>query len=186
MSEPAAKKASYEDLYRIPENKIGEIIDGQLVVTPRPSGRHSNAASILGGEIIPPFRLGRGGPGGWIILFEHEIMLGENLLVPDFSGWKKERFPAWPQESWISVAPDWVCEILSPSTARADKVLKMPIYAQYQVHYLWLVDPMARTLDAFRLESGNWVLLASFAENDKVRIEPFEEIELALENLWID
>ena len=186
MAEPARRKATYEDLYTIPENATGEIIDGELVVTPRPSARHTLTASVLGSEIGPPYHLGRGGPGGWIILDETEIMLGEHLLVPDLAGWRKERFPGLPKDNWISVAPDWVCEILSPSTARLDKVRKMPIYAQHQVPWLWLIDPASRTLEVFALASGKWMLLAAFAEDDQVRAEPFADIEIELKNLWLD
>ena len=186
MAEPAKQKATYDDLYAIPENTTGEIIDGELFVTPRPARRHVHAASTLGGEIVPPFHFGRGGgPGGWIIYHEPELQLGEHTLVPDLAGWRKERFSAQPDEVGITVPPDWVCEILSPSTVRMDKVRKMPIYAQYGVRHLWLVEPLARTLDVFKLESQRWSLLATFTENDKVRIEPFQEIEMELGNLWV-
>jgi Uma2 family endonuclease len=185
MIEPVRKKAVYDDLFTLPENMIGEIIDGELIASPRPSSRHAYAASILGGEIVQPFHFGRGGgPGGWIILDETEILLGEHLLVPDLAGWRRERLPAPPRENWISVSPDWVCEILSPSTLRTDKIRKMPIYAQYDVAHLWLIDPFPKTLDVFKLAAGKWVLLASFVEDDKVRAEPFQEIEIELENLW--
>jgi Uma2 family endonuclease len=127
MADPAKKRATYEDLFGIPENAVGEIIDGELVFTPRPTARHTLAASVLGGEVMAPYHLGRGGPGGWIILDETEILLGDHLLVPDLAGWRRERFPGLPRENWIAVSPDWVCEILSPSTARLDKVHKMPI-----------------------------------------------------------
>jgi Uma2 family endonuclease len=186
MSEPAKKRATYEDLFSIPENAVGEIIDGELFVSPRPKARHSHAASVLGGEVLPPYHLGRGGPGGWVILHETEILLGENLLVPDLAGWRRERFPGEPEENWIAVSPDWVCEILSPSTARLDKVRKMPIYAQYEVPYLWLVDPAAKTLDVFALAAGRWMLLAAFAEDDTVRADPFAEIEINLKELWLE
>ncbi len=127
MSDPAHKPATYEDLYDIPENMIGEIIDGELIVTPRPSRRHTLAASRLGSELIPPYDFGRGGgPGGWIIIIEPEIRLGDDTMVPDLAGWKKERFPIEEDHNWISVAPVWVCEILSPNTFRTDKVKKCP------------------------------------------------------------
>lgn len=186
MGEPAKKKATYDDLYTIPENTTGEIIDGELFVTPRPGARHTYASSVLGAEVVPAYHSGRGGPGGWIILDETEILLGEHLLVPDLAGWRRERFPGAPKDNWISVSPDWVCEVLSPRTARLDKVRKMPIYAQYAVPYLWLVDPAARTLDVFELATGKWVLLEAFAEDDKVRAEPFGEIEIELKNLWLE
>jgi Uma2 family endonuclease len=186
MSELAKKKATYEDLYSIPENMTGEIINGELIVTPRPAPKHIRTASVLGSKIMPPYDFGEGGgPGGWIFLIEVEVQLGEHTVVPDLAGWKKERFPKNLEHNYISVAPDWVCEILSPSTFRADKVKKMPIYAHYGVGHIWLIDPVAMTMDAFRLESGKWVLLGSFSENDKVRADPFQEIEIHLEDLWI-
>jgi len=186
MSEPAKKKATYEDLYSVPENMTGEIINGELIVTPRPSRKHTLAASVLGGEIIPPYYLGQGGgPGGWIIIIEPEIGLEEHTIVPDLAGWKRERFPIEEDHNWISAAPDWVCEILSPGTFRTDKIKKMPIYAHHDVSHIWLIDPVAMTMDAFRLEFGRWFLLGSFAENDKVRVEPFQEIEFNLGDLWV-
>jgi len=186
MAEPAKKKAGYEDLYGVPENMTGEIIAGELTVTPRPSPRHSNASFALSSRLGPPYRFGEGGPGGWIILLEQEILLGEHLLVPDFSGWRKERFPGVPQENWISVAPDWVCEILSPATMRLDRTRKLPIYAQHGLPVLWLIDPIAMTLEVLKLESGKWVLLGAYGENDRVRVEPFQEIELDLGHFWME
>ena len=187
MGEAVKKTAVYEDLYAIPENMTGEIINGELIVTPRPSVRHMITASVLGGKLTPPYYFGEGGgPGGWIILYETEIMLGDELLVPDFAGWRKERFPGVPKENWISVPPDWVCEILSPSTMRVDRIRKMPIYARYSITHLWLMDPVARTLEVFRLESEHWSMVAAFAENEKVRAEPFQEIEFDLGHFWMD
>ncbi|GLI33526.1 Uma2 family endonuclease [Desulforhabdus amnigena] len=186
MSETALKKVTYEDLYSIPENAVGEIIDGELVVTPRPSRRHTFASSALDKEIGPPYQFGRGGgPGGWIIIIEPEISLGEDILVPDLAGWKKERFPYSEETNWISVPPDWVCEVLSPGTVRTDRTRKMPIYARHGVSHLWLMDPEAEMIEVFRLESGRWALLGVFAENDRMKAEPFEEIELALNDLWL-
>jgi Uma2 family endonuclease len=185
MSIPAKKKVTYEDLYGIPENMVGEIIDGELSVAPRPSRKHVYAESVLGGKLNPPYQFGEaGGPGGWIILNEPELSLGEHILVPDLAGWKKERLAALSEENWISVPPDWVCEILSPGTLRLDKVRKMPIYAEHGVPYLWLIDPNAKTLDVFRLESGKWLLLASHIENDEVCCEPFQEVRIDLGDLW--
>jgi Uma2 family endonuclease len=187
MSEPARKGATYDDLHHIPENMTGEIIGGELLVTPRPSFEQAHAESVLGSELLPPYEFGRGGgPGGWIILLEPEIWLGEHVLVPDLAGWKRERLWGLPKTEWRSVPPDWVCEIVSPSTARTDKVRKMPVYAQQAVPHLWLVDPANRTLDVFKLESGKWTLLASFVENDGVRAEPFQEIAIELGNLWLE
>jgi Uma2 family endonuclease len=186
MSEPAKKKANYDDLFNIPENMTGEIINGELVVTPRPSKGHALASSYLGGEVIPPYCHGRGGgPGGWVILDEPEIKFGENIIVPDLAGWRRERFPVNEEQNWVSVCPNWICEVLSHSTARMDRVQKMRIFAKHEVGHVWLLDPVLMTLEVFRLESGRWSLLDAFSENDKVRAEPFQEIEIDLNVLWL-
>ncbi|MEW6267545.1 MAG: Uma2 family endonuclease [Thermodesulfobacteriota bacterium] len=185
MSRPAQRKAVYDDLYTLPENMTGEIIEGELHAFPRPHSRHSSIEFALGLELGALYRFGRGGgPGGWIFLREPEVMLGENLLVPDVAGWRQERLPSPPKENWISVAPDWVCEIQSPSTFRIDRVRKMPIYAAHGVPYLWLIDPVAKLLETFKLKDGAWMVLGNYAENDKVRVEPFQEVEIDLANLW--
>ncbi len=186
MAESTRSRATYEDLFGIPENMTGEIIDGEMIATPRPSRRHVYVSSALGGELTPPYQFGRGGgPGGWIILVEPEIKLGEDILVPDLGGWRKERFPKEEQTNWISVPPDWVCEVLSPRTMRIDKIRKMPVYAKNGVKHLWLIDPVAKSLDVFRLESGKWIVAGFYAEDDKARPEPFQEIEIELANLWL-
>ena len=184
MPELAKKKATYDDLYSVPENMIGEIINGELVVTPGPSRKHVFTATALGNELGPPYQFGRGGPGGWVILIESEIGLGEHIMVPDRAGWEEERYPDEEPHNWISVAPDWICEVLSPGTRRRDRVEKMPIYTQYEVPHLWLVDPVDETLEVFRLKEGEWVVAGLFAENAKVRAEPFTEIEINLSDLW--
>jgi Uma2 family endonuclease len=186
MSEAAKKRATYEHLYMLPENVVGEIIDGELVTAPRPIRIHAVAASRMGGEIIPPYDFGRGGgPGGWVILMEPEIALGENIVVPDLAGWKKERFPMEEPHNWISVVPEWICEVLSPATAVKDRVIKMPLYARHEVKHLWLLNPDLRTLEVFVLENSRWVLAGVFAQSAKVRAEPFGELELDLSVLWL-
>ena len=185
MPEPAKNRASYEDLTSLPDNVVGEIVDGELIVTPRPARRHIDAAASLGGELIPSYRFGRGGPGGWIIYHEPEVHFGDDVLVPDLAGWRKERLTTAPEEHRFADAPDWICEILSPATIRIDRVKKMRIYAQHAVPHVWIIDPAARTLDIFRLESGKWLLLDTFAEDDKVRAEPFQEIEIELGKFWV-
>ena len=186
MAELAKRRAAYEDLYAVPENMTGEIIDGELVATPRPSSKHNLATFALSQELGPPFYKGHGGPGGWIFLIETEIRFDEdNLLVPDLAGWKVERFPGHPETNWLTVPPDWVCEILSPSSVRADRTEKMPTYARYGVGHIWLVDPVVKMVEVFRSESGRWLLLGTFAEDDKMRAEPFDEIEIGLNDLWL-
>lgn len=187
MTESAKKRAVYEDLFSIPENTTGEIINGQLIVTPRPSRKHAVVTSRLGGELIPPYDFGRGGgPGGWVILVEPEISFGEDLLVPDMAGWKKERFPTDEPHNWISAAPDWVCEILSPGTARLDRVEKMPLYARHGVSHAWLIDPLLKTLEVFRFEAEKWMVPGVHGGTAKVCAEPFSEIEIDLGLLWLE
>ena len=186
MSQSAGAVATYEDLYTIPDNMTGEIIDGKLIVTPRPSRKHGYAASSLG-RLLPPLRFAEGGgPSDWVFIAEPEIAFDQDLLAPDIAGWKRERFPVEEDHNWISAAPDWVCEVLSPSTARTDKTAKMPIYARARVPYLWLLDPLARTLDVFRLTEGQWLVAGLYAGNDKVRAEPFQAVEIELGLLWLE
>lgn len=187
MPEPAKERATYKDLYDIPENMTGEIINGELIVTPRPSRKHGYTATALGVEIASPYQFGRsGGPGGWVFIIEPEIGFGEHILVPDLAGWREERYPEEEPHNWISVVPDWLCEVLSPDSQRRDKMEKMPIYARYGVTYLWLIDPIVKTLDVFRLEHDNWVVAGLYVEDVMVRAEPFTEIEFSLSNLWQD
>ena len=184
MAQRARRKARYEDLCNLPDHLVGEIVNGELVATPRPLYRHGRVAAGLMEEVGPPYQRGRGGPGGWWILPEPEIHLGDHVLVPDLAGWRRERMPALPEGNWTSLPPDWVCEILSPGTVRLDRVIKVPIYGESRVGFLWLVDPGNRSLEVFRLEANRWLLLGSFAETDKARAEPFQEIEIDLADLW--
>ncbi|PIU31461.1 MAG: hypothetical protein COT06_08030 [Syntrophobacteraceae bacterium CG07_land_8_20_14_0_80_61_8] len=185
MSEPAKKKATYEDLWNLPENLIGEIIGGELVATPRPARKHGFVATALAGEIIPPYQRGRDrGPGGWIFIVEPEIGFGDDIMVPDLAGWKAERFPWEEDHNWISVVPDWLCEVLSPATFRLDRTSKMSIYAKYGVGHAWLIDPIATVLEVYRLESGCWTLLGAFGGDEIVRVEPFAVIEISLADWW--
>jgi Uma2 family endonuclease len=184
MAEPAKKRVTYEDLFTIPENTTGEIIGGELIVSPRPSRKHVYAASTLGSEIGPAYHTGRGGPGGWIILIEPEIGLGEDILVPDLAGWKRERLPASEEHNWISVSPDWICEIISPRTVRTDRVKKVRVYAQHKIPHLWLIDPIHKTLETYRFQSGSFMLAGVYEGNEKVRAEPFPEVEIDLSILW--
>jgi Uma2 family endonuclease len=181
-----ADRPILEDLYNLPENMRGEIINGELIVTPRPARRHVEAAASLGGELVPPYRFGRGGPGGWIILDEPELHLEKDILIPDLAGWRKERLSTAPEEHRFTVPPDWVCEILSPKTARNDRIKKMRIYALHEVQSTWLIDLIVKTLEVFRLESGRWFLLNAFEQNDQVRAEPFQEVEIDIGNLWLE
>jgi Uma2 family endonuclease len=181
---PVKGRATYDDLLQVPEHRVAEIVDGDLHVSPRPASRHALAASVLGSHLGPPFHHGRGGPGGWWILFEPELHFADDIVVPDLAGWRRERMPEFPDTAAFSLAPDWVCEVVSPGTERLDRAKKMPVYAREQVSYLWLVNPVARTLEVYRLADGRWLLLATYEGATPVRAEPFDAIELGLAPLW--
>jgi Uma2 family endonuclease len=182
----AMKRATYEDVLNAPENKVAEILDGELVLSPRPALRHARASSRLGGHLDGPFDRGRGGPGGWLVLDEPELHLGEHVLVPDLAGWRRERLPSVPDAPWIDLAPDWVCEVLSPSTARIDRGRKLRIYAEAAVSHLWLLDPLEQTLEVLRLRDGAWTIVDVLTGKATVRAVPFDAIELELGELWPD
>ena len=186
MAQPGRRRppATYEDLLAVPDHLVAEIVDGELYAPPRPAPRHADASSALGGLLHGPFDRGRGGPGGWRILFEPELHLERDVLVPDLAGWRRERLPALPDEAFFSVATDWVCEVLSPRTAALDRVKKLTVYARAHVSHAWLVDPIAQTLEALRLENARWVIMVTCAGSDVVRLPPFDEIELDLGVLW--
>jgi Uma2 family endonuclease len=181
------KRATYEDVLNAPENKVAEILDGELVLSPRPALRHARAASRLGAFLGDPFDRGRGGPGGWTLLDEPELHLGEHVvIVPDMAGWRLERLPVVPDAPWLDLAPDWVCEVLSPSTARIDRGHKLRIYGRAGVGHLWLLDPIEQTLEVLRLREGAWTILDVLTGKATVRAEPFDAIELELGALWPD
>jgi len=177
----------YEQLLALPENLTGEIIDGKLYTQPRPKGRHNVAGSSMGASLLPPFQRGKDGPGGWWILDEPEVHFVRDTVVvaPDLAGWRRERMPEIPEDHRFEVVPDWVCEILSPSTAKKDRTKKLPLYANYGVAYAWLVDPLEKTLEAFRLEQGHWLLLATLTDDEPVNVEPFDAITFSLADLWV-
>ncbi len=178
------RPATYTDLEELPPNMVGEIIAGELYASPRPAVPHSRAYSRLGGVLMGPFDLGWNGPGGWLIFDEPELHLGEDVLVPDLVGWRRERLPEAPRTAALTLAPDWACEILSPSTEAHDRVVKLPLYAREGIRHVWLVDPDVRTLEVFRLADTNYTLLASYAEDALIRAEPFDALEFKLGILW--
>lgn len=185
MGTPDPKPATYEDLLRLPANRVGQIVHGVLHAQPRPAARHALVASTLGADLASPYQRGRGGPGGWWLLDEPELHLLGHVLVPNLAGWRRERMPQVPDVAWFDLAPDWVCEVLSPSTARLDRVEKLPIYAEAGVAFVWIVDPVERTLEVYRRDGAHWLLLASHADDARVRAVPFDAIELELDALWL-
>ena len=178
--------ARYDELCALPESVIGEILDGKLVASPRPVPRHSYVLSILDGLLSGPFDRGVGGPGGWWILVEPEVHLDQHVVVPDLAGWRRERVSTFPNDSHFTIAPDWVCEVLSPSTVRHDRVTKLNIYLRFGVPHYWIIDPVPRTLEALRLDGGRWVLDATFVEDDAVAAAPFDALGFSLADLWPD
>jgi Uma2 family endonuclease len=186
MAADPTKRATYQDVLDAPPEIVAELIEGVLYTHPRPAVPHAEAASVLGMDIGSAFHRGRGGPGGWIILDEPELHFGPDILVPDLAGWRRERMPSAPRTAYVELAPDWACEVLSKSTALIDRKRKTPIYAREKVTHLWLVDPIARLIEVFRLESAGYRFVDAYGEQERARIEPFEAIELELAALWPD
>jgi Uma2 family endonuclease len=185
----ARRRATYEDLLKVPDTMVAEILEGELYATPRPASPHALAASALGSDLFGRFhRLPDGpeAPGGWWILFEPELHLGPDVVVPDVAGWRREKMPVLPNVAAFTQAPDWACEVVSPATAGADRVRKMRIYAREAVGYLWLVEPLAKTLEVYRLESGRWIVASTHAGSEHVRAEPFATAELAMARWWLE
>jgi Uma2 family endonuclease len=180
------RRATYQDVLDAPEHMVAEIIGGQLLLSNRPAGPAIAVASVIGQELGPPFRRGRDGTGGWLILDEPELHLHDEIVVPDLAGWRRERLPLVPDAAFITVPPDWVCEVLSKSTEKTDRIEKMPLYAAFGVSHAWLVHPRRRTLEAFQVREGRWVAIAVHKDTDRARIPPFDALELDLAVLWAD
>ena len=177
--------ATYQDVLDAPPHMVAEIVDGKLYTHPRPALRHAIASSGLGNRIGTPFHFGDGGPGGWWIVFEPELHLGKDILVPDIAGWRRERVPVFPTGAYCTLAPDWVCEVLSPSTRKLDLGGKRAVYARERVSYLWLADPIVQSLEAFELRGTQWVLIDTLFDDATVSLPPFEAISFNLGDLWL-
>ncbi len=187
---PGPRRPTYADIEALPEHLRGEILGGELIVTPRPAPAHVNTASVLGALLLPPFQLARGGPGGWRIQHGPELSLAADPdydpVIPDLAGWLVESMPDLPVTAQYKTTPDWVCELLSPSTAMLDRTRKLPFYLRAGVAHVWFVDASARTLEVFGTHDGDWRLLAVHGGDETVRVPPFEDIELELALLWPD
>ncbi|KAA0124170.1 Uma2 family endonuclease [Methylobacterium sp. P1-11] len=184
MAEAVLRQATYADLEAVPEHLVAEIIDGVLETHPRPRPRHAMAASDLSTLLGTPFRYGRGGPGGWIFMVEPELHSGTHVVVPDLAAWRRERAPTDLEAAYLEIAPDWVCEILSPSTIRLDRGRKRSIYGEAGVSHLWLLDPAAGVLEGFALADGRWVLLATIQRGETVALPPFDAVPFPLDDLF--
>lgn len=179
---------SFEELWQalveVPEGLIGEIVDGAVRTNPRPGPPHVEASSGLGIVLGGPFQFGfGGGPGGWVILDEPRVRFGDECRVPDIAGWRRDRYTR-PETGPYEVIPDWICELLSTSTAVEDRTEKLPLYAKHGVNHVWVIDAIAQTLEVLRLEGGRWVVAQTFGGDAKVRAEPFGAIEIDLALLW--
>jgi Uma2 family endonuclease len=183
--DPARKIPTLADLEALPPSVKGEIIEGVLYTMTRPRGPHQHTALAVGSDLRGPFDAGKGGPAGWWILPEPGIELPNTPeIAPDLAGWRRERLVVLPNDAPIQVAPDWVCEILSPTTRRHDLLVKKPYYAKVGVAHHWLIDLDARTLTAYRLESGRWLELGVYGDERAARIEPFEAVSLDVGSWW--
>lgn len=185
MAEPAKRNATYDDLKAVPPHLVAEIVYGTLVTQPRPATPHIFSATSLSEELVGPFQKGRGGgPGGWMFGEKPELHLGPHVVVPDLAGWHRERMSHLPSTAFIELAPDWVCELLSPSTVAHDRGAKRRIYGTYAVKHLWLLDPVARLLEVLELRDGQWVFMETFVDDSTVCAPPFEAISFPLASLW--
>ncbi|WP_089726499.1 Uma2 family endonuclease [Candidatus Thiosymbion oneisti] len=184
---PTHQPTLYEALEALPEGVVGEILNGQLHTQPRPAIPHAHVAARFDRSIGRSYGDGIDGPGGWWIFPEPEVHFVRDVevAVPDLAGWHRERMPILPTGHRVEVVPDWVCEILSPSTKRKDRKDKMPLYARYGVQYAWLTDPVERTLEVYRLNGNTWIEVGRFAGADQVRVPPFEAVSIDLEGLWL-
>jgi hypothetical protein len=178
------RPATYQDVLDAPRHMVAELVEGALHLHPRPAMQHSRASLRIGSRLDQPFQDGIGGPGGWHLAIEPELHLGPNVLVPDVCGWRRERMPALPDAAWTDLAPDWICELLSPSTRSFDLTDKRRLYAAAGVGHLWFVDPQALTLEAFENHGGMWTLVAAFKDDEEVRAAPFDPVSFRPSELW--
>ena len=177
------RPATWDDLLDVPEGFIGEIIAGEIVATPRPANPHADASSDLHALLGGPFRFGTNGPGGWVLRHEPRIRFGEEIRVPDLAGWRRERYVSRATGP-MTIIPDWIGEVLSPSTESEDRGPKMDLYRRAGVQHVWLVGWIARTLEVYRAETAGWLRVATFTGDSRVRAEPFDAVELDLAQIW--
>lgn len=178
------RAATYADVEAVPPHLVAEILYGTLVTHPRPAPRHAVAITSLGSELAGPFQKGFGGPGGWIFMVEPELHFGSHVAVPDIAGWRRENLKVLPQTAWIETPPDWICEVISPSTEKYDRGEKRVIYAEAGVKHLWLLDPRSRVLEVFSLSAEGWLLVETLSEPANVSARPFDAISFPLSVLW--
>jgi len=177
--------ATLADLAALPAHLKGELIEGVLYAMTRPRGRHQSVAGAIQADYQPPYQRGRGGPGGWWILPEPGVELpGAPEISPDVAGWRRERLPELPLDAAITVVPDWVCEVLSPTTRRYNRLVKSPYYARVGVAWMWLVDLEALVLTVHRLQEGQWLEVGVYSEEKDARIAPFADAAVDVGSWW--
>jgi len=184
MNEPARRVATYEDVLAAPEHVVAELIEGVLYQSPRPASLHSAASSAVGEELGPPFKRGKGGPGGWIILDEPEIHIGANVVVPDVAGWRRTTLPELPDAPFFDVRPDWVCEVASPSTRALDRGKKLAVYERAGVSHIWLIEPHDQFLEVLELDGATYRIVDRAEGTTPRRLRPFDAIEFDVAALW--
>ena len=178
-------QATYQDVLDAPPHMVAEILGGTLSLQPRPAPRHAVAARFADRrDQRPVARDGHDGPGGWWIISEPELHLGSDVLVPDIAGWRRDRMPRLPDTAYFTTVPDWICEVLSPSTRAHDLGGKRMAYGAAGVGHLWLVDPIEKTLEAFRNTPEGWLLLTVLEDDDAASVPPFDAITFPLDALW--
>jgi Uma2 family endonuclease len=185
MAQTLTRPATYEDLLKVPDHLVAEIVDGELFTSPRPASRHARAAGLLYAVLGAAFDHGGGGPGDWWLVFEPELHLGSDVLVPDIAGWRRERMPEFPDVAAFELAPDWIGEVVSPSTGRLDRIRKLPRYGTYHIPYAWIVDPIGHSVEVYVLHDSKWLLESTHENGDVIRAVPFEALALDLARLWI-
>lgn len=187
MTETRIDQVSYSVLNALPMGWVGEIVEDELVASPRPVAAQARAAFMLGVELREQLEQRRGSQGRWCFLRAPELHLGRDVMVPDLAGWRRERVaqPPDPDAPFLTLTPDWVCEVVSPVTVALDRTRKLPLYARHGVSHAWFVDPEARTLEVFQRLKRGWLLAASYEGDALVRAEPFSHLALQLGSLWL-
>lgn len=184
MTAPARKWATYEDVLASPSHVVAEVIEGVLHQSPRPAARHARAAGSLYGEVYGAYERGRGGPGGWVILPEPELHFRRDIVVPDLAGWRRERMPIVPDVAFFELAPDWVCEVASPSTRALDRGAKLDVYLRERVPHVWLVEPNDQFLEVLELDGESYRLAQRASGDERKRLRPFDAFEFEVGVLW--
>ncbi len=183
---PAKRQATYQDVIDAPPHMVAELIEGELYLQPRPAKPHTQTASVLGAQLLVAFQLGRSGPGGWWILDEPEVHLGDSVLVPDIAGWLRADVPAFDTSvAYYAEVPRWVAEVLSPSTERLDRIKKLRLYHQAGIAFVWLVHPVLRTLEVYERHEGGYLLIETHEQTATIQAQPFIGFDLDLSSLWL-